>query len=159
MYYLITELVPCGGSWEHKAFCLLYFLFLGNKPQPPWPSLSSKGQPKTLANQGREGMQRPGRSLGAGPGASSRNIHKNIFEFCRTKTPNKWKPERRTIRTSPGATKHQLWRRMKACIYPDPYLWLYFLPPNYNTTLYYLPKEGAIFRALACCDLICLAKQ
>ena len=46
-------------------------------------------------------------------------IYNNIFEFfCPTKTPNKWKPERRTARTSPGATNHQLWRRMKACIYP-----------------------------------------
>ena len=30
--------------------------------QPPWPSLSSKEQVQTVANQGREGMQRQGRS-------------------------------------------------------------------------------------------------
>ena len=48
----------------------------------------------------------------------SRELYLTIFEFfCRSKIPNKLKPEKRTIRTSPGATEHQLWRKMKACIY------------------------------------------
>ena len=50
---------------------------LASSLQPPGPSLSSKGQLWTVANQGREEMQREGRS------------NNNIFElFCRTKTPN-----------------------------------------------------------------------
>ena len=44
--------------------------------------------------------------MGQGPGFSLRNIHNNIFEFfCRTKTPTKWKWDRRTPRIRPGATK------------------------------------------------------
>ena len=50
------------GSWAHKSFCVPHFLFLWNELQPPLPSLSSKGQVQTIANQGREGMQRPERS-------------------------------------------------------------------------------------------------
>ena len=50
---------------------------------------------RAVANQGKEGMQRAGRSsaaLAQGPGSSSKNIHKNVFEpFYRPKTPNKWK--------------------------------------------------------------------
>ena len=50
------------GSWTQKPFCVPCFLFLGNRLQPPWPSLSPKWQVQTVANQGREGMQRQGRS-------------------------------------------------------------------------------------------------
>ena len=32
------------GSWAHEPFCVPNFLFLGSKLQPPWPTLSSKGQ-------------------------------------------------------------------------------------------------------------------
>ena len=40
-----------------------HFLFLGNRPHSAsTPSLSSKGQVQTIANQGREGMKREGRS-------------------------------------------------------------------------------------------------
>ena len=53
----------------------------------------------------------------------------------------------------PGAAKYQL-QRMKACNYPDPYLWPYFLLPNYKTTSLSLPKEGTVFRALAYCVLL-----
>ena len=73
------------GSWE--PFCVPHFLFLGNRPQPPWPSLSSTGQIPTATNRGREGMWRRGRSRqetavqpGAGPWLS-----------LPTKSPNKWK--------------------------------------------------------------------
>ena len=83
------------GSWAHKPFFVSHFLFLENKLQPLWPSLSSKGQVQTVVNQGREGMQRQERSSqeaivqlwGQGPGPSSRNTDNNIFEFCRTKPP------------------------------------------------------------------------
>ena len=49
--------------------------------QPPGPSLSSKGQVQTAADQGREGMQRQGRknqettALGKDPASPSRDIH------------------------------------------------------------------------------------
>ena len=90
---------PCS-SWAHKPFCVPRFFFLGNKLQPPWPSLSSKGQVQTVANQGREGMQSPGRSSQEtivqlweqGLGLSLRNLNNSICEsFRRTKTSNKWK--------------------------------------------------------------------
>ena len=137
------------GSWAPKPFCVLHFLCLGNKPQPPWPSLSSKGQ--LLIREGRGCRDQGGAvkcSLGAGSWFLSRNIHSNVFErFCRTKIPNKWKKD------------HQLWKTMKVCIYADPNLWPYFLLPNYKTTSYSLPKEGTDFGAWVCCGLLCLAKQ
>ena len=49
------------GSWARKPFCVPRFLFVGNRLQPPWPSLSSKGQVQTVANQGREGIQVQGK--------------------------------------------------------------------------------------------------
>ena len=42
-----------------KTFCP-YLLFVGNRLQPPWPSLSSKGQMWTVVNQRKEGIQRQG---------------------------------------------------------------------------------------------------
>ena len=50
------------GSWAWKPFWVPQFLFVENRLQPPWPSLSPKGPTQTAANQGREGMQRQGRS-------------------------------------------------------------------------------------------------
>ena len=52
-----TEQDPVG-----LPFCVPHFLFVGNRLQSPWPSRSSKGQIQTVANQGREGMQRQRRS-------------------------------------------------------------------------------------------------
>ena len=43
------------GSWAWKLISVPHFLFVRNRVQPPWPSLSSKGQVQTAANQGREG--------------------------------------------------------------------------------------------------------
>lgn len=40
----VTQVGPLGGLLVHKPFWVLHFLFLGNKPQPPPPSLSSKEQ-------------------------------------------------------------------------------------------------------------------
>ena len=45
-----------------KAFLCSPFLVQGIGFQPPCPSLSSKGLVQTVANQGREGMQRQGKS-------------------------------------------------------------------------------------------------
>ena len=50
------------GSWAQNSFwvpisCLQEIGFI----QPPWSSPSSEGQVQTVANQGREGMQRQGR--------------------------------------------------------------------------------------------------
>ena len=50
------------GSWAWKPARVPRSLFVGNRFQPPWPSLSPKGQIGTVANQGREGMQRQGRA-------------------------------------------------------------------------------------------------
>ena len=85
--------------------------------QLSWPSLSSKGQVQTVANQGREGMQRQGKSSqetivqpwvrvlvppqGIHITISLSSSHIYPFanwrtfwllpSFGRTKTPNKWK--------------------------------------------------------------------
>ena len=88
------------GSWAQKPFCVPCSLFVGNRLQTPWPSLSPKGQIQTVANQGREGIPKTreeqprnnSAALGQGPGSASRDTHSNIFElFCRAKIPNKWK--------------------------------------------------------------------
>ena len=50
------------GSWARKPFWVPRSLFVGNSLQPPGSSLSPKGQIQTVANQGREGMQRQGKS-------------------------------------------------------------------------------------------------
>ena len=84
------------GSWAHRLSVPSHFLVLGNKLQPPRPSLSSKGQIQTTANQEREGMQGPGRNCqetavqprGRVLGSSSNNIQNHVFEpFRTTKTP------------------------------------------------------------------------
>ena len=50
------------GFWAWKPVRVPHSLFVGNRLQPPCPSLSPKGQiHRTGANQGREGMQRQGR--------------------------------------------------------------------------------------------------
>ena len=54
------------------------------------------------------------------------------------------------------AIKEKKKKRKKACIYPDSYLQTYFSLPNY---LPISPKGGTVFRALACCGLLFLAKQ
>ena len=47
-------------TWALKPFCPP-FLVVGNKLQPLWPSLGSKGQIQTVASRGGKGMQRQGR--------------------------------------------------------------------------------------------------
>ena len=47
-----------GPSWIQKPLCVPHFWLVGKRLQPPRPSLSSKGQIPTVANQGREGMQK-----------------------------------------------------------------------------------------------------
>ena len=83
------------GSWEQKPFCVFpHFQFLGNRLQSPWPS---KVLVQTmLMREGRGCRARGGQvktngaAWGQGPGSSSRDTHKNIFELtCRNKTPNK----------------------------------------------------------------------
>ena len=138
--------------------------------QPPWPSLSSKEQVQTAANQGKEGMQRPGRrlqnsaALRRGPGFSSRDTHNNIFElFCRTNTCT----QRKTLTTwrnllhsrkregHENQPRRQFWKRMKACVYlilicgPIFPFKIKRPPPT-------LSKEA---QSLACCGFLCLAKQ
>ena len=101
------------GSWALKPFCVLHFLYIRNRLQPPWSSLSWKAQVKTVPNQGREGIQRQREqsknnitALGQGPDSPSRDTHTNILElFCKTKIPPKrcyyfkalFIPERRSL--------------------------------------------------------------
>ena len=56
--YYSEQLKLNRALWSYWAQGLLCPLFL---VQPPWPSLSSKGHVQTVADQGREGMQRRGR--------------------------------------------------------------------------------------------------
>ena len=70
-----------------EPFCP-YFLFVGNRLQPPWPSLSSKGEIWTVVNQRKEGTEireeQPRSNsvaLGQGPGSTSKDLHKSIFEL------------------------------------------------------------------------------
>ena len=46
------------GSQAQKPFCVPCFLFVGNRLQPPQPSLSSKWQVQTVANQEKEETQK-----------------------------------------------------------------------------------------------------
>ena len=46
---------PCGAP-GYRSLSVPLFLCVGNRFQPPWPSLSSKGQIWTVANEGRQGM-------------------------------------------------------------------------------------------------------
>lgn len=87
------------GSWAHRPFCVPHCFFLGSKPWPPGPPLSSKGQVQTVANRGKggdaEAREEPSRNdsggLGAGPGPSSRNTDNDISEFFHRRTPpNTW---------------------------------------------------------------------
>ena len=50
------------GLLGTKACMCPCFLFVGNRLQPLLPSQSSRDQEQTFPNQGREGMQRQGRS-------------------------------------------------------------------------------------------------
>ena len=77
-----------------NPLCVPRFLFVGNRlhlTSMTFPEFQRAG---SVANQGREGMQRQGweqsrnknEALGQGPGSSSRNIRNTILElFCRTK--------------------------------------------------------------------------
>ena len=51
-----------GALLGTYPLCVPHFLFVGNMLQPPRPSLSSRGQIQTVANQGSEGMQKQTRS-------------------------------------------------------------------------------------------------
>ena len=75
------------SSWTQKTLCLL-FLVCWKQTPISWPSLSIKGQMWTVANQGRERMQRQGRAvrkqqcrLGTGPCSASRDTHNGIFKL------------------------------------------------------------------------------
>ena len=78
-----------------NPFCVPCFLFVGNRLHSAsltFPEFQTADSFQTVANQGREGMQRLGRNnsaaLGQGPGSSSRDTPNNVSElFCRTKAP------------------------------------------------------------------------
>ena len=122
-------------------------------------------QVQTVDNQGREGMQRSGRSSQetvAQPWGRvlvpPQGIHTTIPLSSSAELKLTTHENNRRGSTEPvmGPLNTNL-GRMKTCIYPDLYLWPYFLLPNYETTSYSLPREGTVFRAPACCDLLCLA--
>ena len=100
------------GSWVQKSFCVLHFLFVENRLQPPWfwaPKVKIK---QLLIREGRAAKKQQC-GLGAGPWFPPRDACSSISElFCRTKTPNKWK-------MSAFSTSEKLIRppetRLKAC--------------------------------------------
>ena len=60
----VTQVKPSRtlwGPWAQKPSCVSHSLFVGNRFQPPWPSLSSEGQISTAAHQGRESREKQGR--------------------------------------------------------------------------------------------------
>ena len=85
------------GSWVQKPFCVPSFLFVENRFQAPWPSLSSNRRVQTVANQGREGIQRQERNSERlvqpwGSILVPKDTYNNIIEhFWGTKTRNRRK--------------------------------------------------------------------
>ena len=73
------------GLLGTQPFCVPYFLFLGNKLQPPWLSLGSKDRFRQLLikkGRGHHGREEPSRENGAGSshcGSVERNL-KSIHE-------------------------------------------------------------------------------
>ena len=123
-------------SWAREPFCVPpHFLFLGNKHQPPGPSLSSKGQVQTVALRGRAGMERSCQETivqlwGQGPGPSSRSRSNTISVFfCRSKTPNTWKMLMKHFFYSGKKTTRPLSTSFEnniSFLCPGPYLWPFF---------------------------------
>lgn len=110
------------GSWA-QAFLQPWVLFLGNKLRPPRPSQRSQGQARAVAQQGREGVQRPGRSLGGGGPAPLPGRYRPVSLSASAElNPQQMKTRKGIPRTRPGAPKHQLRRRKRACLYPGPSL-------------------------------------
>ena len=75
------------GSWALKILCPP-FLICRKQTAISWPSLSSKGQMWTVANQGREMTQIQGRAvkkqqcfLGTGPRSASTDTCNGIFKL------------------------------------------------------------------------------
>ena len=61
LFLLVKPSRTLYSSWSRKSFCVPHFLLVRNRLQPPWPSLSFEGQIRTVANQGKEGIQTQGR--------------------------------------------------------------------------------------------------
>ena len=130
-----------------------------------------------VANQGREGIQRAGRSSeetvvhlwGQGPGSSSRNIHNNVFEpFCRTKTSNKLKNYlmKHSSLLEEGGPPDPILGLLNAS-FERQYklvstLILTYGPIFHTQTIKPPPNPfqgGTVFKVLVCCGPLCLAKQ
>ena len=162
------------GSWTWKPFCVPHFLFEGNRLQPPWSSLSSKGQVQTVANQGREGRQRQGRSsqetivwawdrILVPP----QGIHINsIFElFCRTRTPQQMEDVIYLMKHSSFQREDQetAWGQIKGMqALQTPWSLSATPPPTIAIKLltkFPLGWDPEFCRARAHCVPLCLAKQ
>ena len=59
----------------------------------------------------------------------------------------------------PLVTKHQCWKTIPACLYPEPHLLCYFLLPKLWNHFLIPSKGGTVFKALACCGPLCLANN
>ena len=173
------------GSWAQKSFHVpctslsmspVSYLYEIGFLQPPWPSLSSKGQVQIVANQSSEGMRRQGRSSQDTRGQPWNRVLVPpqgyltipIFElFCRTKAPTKWKMlttwwsilhSREKVTEAHHKTT---WRHMtsglkecRPCRHPDPYQ-----QPCPSTIILSTNPPGlghTVLRALA---RLCLEKQ
>ena len=106
-------------------------------------------------------------ALGQAPVSSSRKYN-GIFEFfCRTKTPNKWKVLWSILHSRKKDHQNQSRGPLSTNSkkeYKIPSILILICGPifqsqNHNTMSHSLPKKGTIFKALACCVLLCLAKQ
>ena len=163
---------PSRARWApgHRPFCLPHVLFLGNKLQPPEPSLSRKGQVPTGADQGEKGMQRPGRGCREGAGGSwfpfKEHAQESLGALLQIQ-PHQMEEvgeELSSLQEGGGPAEPVLQplnassERRCNCLYPHPYPGPYFLLPNYKTT-FSCPTGGTVFKAGACCALLCLAKQ
>lgn len=163
---------PSRARWApgHRPFCLPHVLFLGNNLQPPEPSLSRKGQVPTGADQGEKGMQRPGRGCREGTGGvlvPPQGTCKSLLEPCCRYNPHQMEEvgeELSSLQEGGGPAEPVLQplnassERRCNCLYPHPYPGPYFLLPNYKTT-FSCPTGGTVFKAGACCALLCLARQ
>ena len=144
--------------------------------QPPWPSLSSKGQVQTVADQGREGMQRQGRSSQdkiVQPWGRvlvpPQGIHVTISLSCfaDTETPTRW--EKLTVCCPQACRPQTSWNQVDDTDSQLPHhrpirrMPMSLSRPLWPITIKLLtiPSRSGhkVLRALARCGPFCLAKQ
>ena len=140
MYKVLKPSRALWGSWAHKPFCIPQVLFLGNKLQLPRPSLSSKGQVETVANQGREGLQRPGRGGAVQKQRTYPWVLQNQNPQQMEDVNEAFFVERRPLTTRPLNT--MLWKRCKLASTLIFICGPTFHSPNYKVTSQSLLRGG-----------------